>query len=92
MSQMTLNRIKSKQTLNLQFYKAEKLQRSNNKLKINKDSYTVIDITRKLRERKFLRENSNKDQTAFASHYRFSEQKAIAFSKVSQILTCKGIF
>ena len=44
MSQMTLNRIKSKQTLNLQFYKAEKLQRSNNKLKINKDSYTVIDI------------------------------------------------
>lgn len=28
----------------------EKLQRSNNKLKINKDSYTVIDITRKLKE------------------------------------------
>lgn len=50
MSQMTLNRIKSKQTLNLQFYKAEKLQRSNNKLKINKDSYTVIDITRKLKQ------------------------------------------
>ena len=47
---MTLNRIKSKQTLNLQFYKAEKLQRSNNKLKINKDSYTVIDITRKLKQ------------------------------------------
>ena len=49
---MTLNRItfKLKETLNLQFSKTP-IERSNNKLKTNKDSYDVIfDITRELKK------------------------------------------